>query len=60
MSDSLISSRAMLLAVAVLLIAGCDASSTPVDRTTDSTEKPAGRENVTFYVAGMNKRLKIL
>ena len=44
---------------ALLLIAGCDAFSTPTDQSTDSEEQSAGRENVTFYVAGMNERLKI-
>jgi hypothetical protein len=48
------------LAVAALLIAGCDASSTPTDRSTDSAKTPAGQKDVTFYVAGMNARLNIL
>jgi len=59
-SNPLIRSRAILLAVAALLIAGCDASSTPTDRSTDSAKTPAGQKDVTFYVAGMNARLNIL
>lgn len=59
MSDTLTRGRALLLAIAALWIAGCDASSTRSDQSTDSKEQSAGRENVTFYVAGMNERLKI-
>ena len=35
-------------------------SSTDSVQNTDSAKKSAGGENVTFYIAGMNKRLKIL
>ena len=59
MSDPLTRSRAVLLAVAALLIAGCDALSTSTDQPTDSEEQSAGREDVTFYVKGMNDRLNI-
>ena len=59
MSDPSIRSRAILLAVAALLIAGCDHSSMPDDRSTDSNEKSADRQDVTFYVAEMNDRLNI-
>ncbi len=30
------------------------------DDSADSVKKPAGRQHVTFYLVGMNKRLKIL
>ena len=63
----------MLLAVAALLIAGCDTPTTatddsagsakqsvPKDDSTDALKKPTGQKNVTFFVAGMNERLKIL
>ena len=65
--------RAILMAVAVVLIAGCDIpsaatddsagsakQSVPEDDSNDALKKLAGQKNVTFYVAGMNKRLKIL
>ena len=73
MSDLLIARRVFLSVVTVLLVAGCDHLRTPGDgspgsadsstdaaQKTDSAKKSAGGENVTFYIAGMNKRLKIL
>ena len=73
MTDPSIKRRATLLAVAALLISGCDApsaatddsagsakQSVPEDDSTGSVEKPAGQRDVTFYVAGMNEKLKIL
>jgi len=58
-SDPLTRSRALLLAVATLLIAGCETRTAPTDHSTDATEKPAGSQDVTLYVAGMNDRLNI-
>jgi hypothetical protein len=58
-SELLAASRTILLAITPLLIAGCDTSSPPDDRSTGFQRKTAGRENVTFYIAGMNERLKI-
>ena len=62
----------MLLAVAALLIAGCDTPTTatddsagsakqsvPKDESNHALKKPAGQKNVTFYVAGMNEKLDI-
>ena len=64
---------AMLLAVAALFLAGCDTPTTatddsadsakqsvPQNDSTDALKKPTGQKNVTFFVAGMNGRLKIL
>ncbi len=64
--------RAMLLMLATLLIAGCDAPSTatddsagsakqsvPQDDSTDALKNLPGQKNVTIYVAGMNDRLNI-
>ncbi len=64
MSDSPTKVCVPLLAIpallsAVLLVVGCDASSTRKDRSNDSEKVSSGRDNVTFYVPGMNDRLKI-
>ena len=51
----------LLLVIAVLMIAMRSAKPTPaVDQSTRSVEKSASPENVTFYLAGMNTKLKIL
>lgn len=72
MSDPSIKNRLFLLAVAALLIAGCNSSSTatddsagsakqsvPQDDSTDVLKKLSGQKSVTFYVAGMNEKLGI-
>ena len=56
MSDPLIVNQVFLWTAAVVMFAGCDASAPQ----SDAAKKQVGRENVTFYVAGMNQRLKIL
>jgi hypothetical protein len=51
--------RRMILCTAVLLT-GCNFSSTPTASAPDELEQAAGFVDVTFYIAGMNQRLKIL
>ncbi|MCH9002345.1 MAG: hypothetical protein IIC02_07200 [Planctomycetes bacterium] len=73
MIDPLTKRLVMLLAVAALFLAGCDTPTTatddsvdsakqsvPQNDSTDALKKPTGQKNVTFFVAGMNERLKIL
>ena len=52
-------SRAGLIGATVLLVAGCNASpSSKVDAPSIETEVASQRQ-VTLYLAGMNKKLKI-
>ena len=64
MSDARFTKRIELLWVAVLLVAGCNASSappvTPNEAPVDNAKRPAVQKQVTFYLAGMNQKLQIL
>jgi hypothetical protein len=60
MNDADRIARAGLLTAAALLIAGCHSSRTPAGGAHDAADETGEHRNVTFYLAGMNRRLKIL
>ena len=49
-----------MIGTAALLLAGCTPSSTPTIEPSATADQPPRFENVTFHVARMNERLKIL
>ena len=52
--------QARPMVMAALFIVGCTSCSTRTADPSVSTEESLGPQTVTFYVAGMNERLKIL
>ena len=52
--------RAVVICAAAVWMAGCTSSSTPSVVPGGASEQSTGLKQATFYVAGMNERLKIL
>ena len=60
MSDTVLVNRIGLLLATILLAVGCNTSSTPVVARVSNVEQSPSTQEITFFVAGMNQRLKIL
>jgi predicted component of type VI protein secretion system len=59
-SDPVLVKRVCLSFAVALLVAGCSSSSTPPVSPISQVDQSSSPKQITLYVAGMNKRLKVL
>ena len=52
--------KCLLVLAAALFVLGCSSSSKPIGSPISQVEQTSSQKQITFFVAGMNKRLKIL